>query len=219
MEIRVGWQAALWSLLLGFLLSTVIAWSYVITHQGLSYSRSFVQTVVLSGVVSALVMLAIGNDIARGLGLVGALTVVRFRTTLKDSRDLIFVFASLGAGVACGVQSFPVAVMGIGIFCLAAIYTSWSGFGSKRAFDAVLRLQLPSDPEIDRACQAVLRKHCRTWALISLREAGSAAPVQEHAYHVKLADPQKKGALVADLRQLSGLSGVTLLMQDTSLEP
>ena len=81
-------------MLLSFLLSMALSWVYTITYQGLSYSRGFVQTIALGGVVSALVMLAIGNDIARGLGLVGALTVVRFRTTLKDTRDLMFIFAS-----------------------------------------------------------------------------------------------------------------------------
>src|SRR5206468_2550670 len=105
-DLRVGWDSALLSMVLAIALSMGIAWAYVLTYHGPSYSRSFVQTVALAGVISSMVMLAIGNDIARGLGLVGALTVVRFRSTLKDTRDLLFVFASLAVGVACGVQAF-----------------------------------------------------------------------------------------------------------------
>jgi len=61
---------------------------YTLTYQGLSYLRSFVHTLALSGVISALVMLAIGDSVAIGIGVVGALTIIRFRTTLKDTRIL-----------------------------------------------------------------------------------------------------------------------------------
>lgn len=219
MEIRIAWQTALLSILLAFVLSMALSWIYGVTHQGLSYSRSFVQTIALGGIVAAVVMLAIGNDVARGLGLVGALTVVRFRSTLKDTRDLLFVFASLASGVAAGVQAYAVAVLGAAVFALAALYLSWSGYGSRRAFDALLRLQLPAgDEAADRACREVMRRHCRSWVLVNLREAGTNHPLQEHAYQVKLVDPDRKGALIHDLNAVPGLSGVTLLMQDTTLE-
>jgi hypothetical protein len=81
METRIGWDLTLAALLLAFALSMVISWVYVATYQGLSYLRSFANTLAIAGVVSALVMLAIGDDVARGLGLVGALTVIRFRTS------------------------------------------------------------------------------------------------------------------------------------------
>src|SRR5260221_2192998 len=114
MEVRIGWDLVLWAMLLAFALSMVVSWTYVLTYQGLSYSRGFVQTLAMGGMISTLVMLSIGDDIARGIGLVGALTVIRFRSTLKDSRDLMFIFASLALGVACGVQAFSVAVVGTG---------------------------------------------------------------------------------------------------------
>ena len=111
-DIRVGWDIALAALVLSFVLSASIAWIYRATYEGLSYQRGFVQTLALGGPVAAMAMLAIGDDIARGLGLVGALTLIRFRATLKDTRDLVFAFASLAIGVACGVNSLGVAVLG-----------------------------------------------------------------------------------------------------------
>jgi hypothetical protein len=218
-ELRIGWDAALWSFSLAFVLCTVISWVYVYTYQGLSYSRGFTQTLALGGLVSAMVMLAIGTDVARGLGLVGALTVIRFRTTLKDTRDLLFVFASLAIGVACGVQSFSIAVMGTVVYGLAAIYVSWSGFGSRRHFDAVLRLHLPALERCEEAFKQVLRQHCRTFVLINLREVGATGGVHEHSYHIKMRDPDLKGELITHLNKVPGLSGVSLLMQDTTIEP
>jgi hypothetical protein len=224
MEVRIGWDLAAWAMLLALALSMIVAWTYVLTYQGLSYSRGFVQTLAIGGVVSALVMLAIGDDVARGIGLVGALTVIRFRSTLKDTRDLMFVFVSLAIGVACGVQAFAVALVGACIFSGAWFLLAWSPFGSRQQFNAVLRLQLPANPFQQRAFQEVLARYCRTSVLINLREvggggaAGAGAEAQEHSYHIKLTDPAAKGKFVAELSSVPGLGGVTLLMQDTTVE-
>jgi uncharacterized membrane protein YhiD involved in acid resistance len=216
MEMRIGWDVALACLLLAFVLCMVIAWVYTFTYQGLSYMRGFVQTIAVGGVISALVMLAIGDDIARGLGVVGALTIVRFRNTLKDSRDLLFVFTSLAVGVACGVQTFAIALVGTAVFSMAMIYVSFSSFGSRRQFDAVLRVQLPAGALESRTFNEVLKRHCRSFVLINLRELNGNA--QEHVYHVRLLRPDSKSTLLGELGALPGLTGTTLLMQDTTVE-
>ena len=92
-----------YTLLLAFVLSSIIGWTYERTFLGLSYSRNYVQALVLSSVVAATVMQAIGDNVGRGLGMLGALSIVRFRTSFKDPRDIMFIFAALGAGIGCGV--------------------------------------------------------------------------------------------------------------------
>jgi uncharacterized membrane protein YhiD involved in acid resistance len=215
MEMRTGWDLALACLLLAFALSMVIAWVYTLTYRGLSYMRGFTQTLAIGGVISALVMLAIGDDIARGLGVVGALTIVRFRSTLKEPRDLMFIFVTLAVGVACGVQTFAIAIVGTAVFSLGMVYVSFASFGSRRRFDAVLRLRLPSAAD-EGALMQILKRHCRAFSLINLREVGVEA--REHAYHVKLTRPDERGSLLHDLEAIPGLSGTTLLMQDTTVE-
>jgi hypothetical protein len=216
MDVRVGWDLALAALLLALALCMVIAWVYTLTYQGLSYLRGFTQTLATSGILSAMVMMAIGSDIGRGIGLVGALTIIRFRTTLKDTRDLLFVFAALVVGVACGVFAFGVAVMGTLMFCAAMLYVTWSAFGSRRQFNAILKLQLPANPFQQRAFVDVLRRHCRSFALINLREAGE--DLQEHSYHLSQLGVDARVPLLRDIGKLPGASAVTLLMQDTSIE-
>lgn len=98
-----------YTLILAFILSSVIAWTYEKTFLGLSYSRNYVQALVLSSVVAATVMQAIGDNVGRGLGMLGALSIVRFRTSFKDPRDIMFIFASLGAGIGCGVFAWGAA--------------------------------------------------------------------------------------------------------------
>lgn len=217
MENRLGWDLTLAALLLAFALSVSISWVYVLTYSGLSYMRSFANTLAIAGVVAALVMLAIGDDVARGLGLVGALTVVRFRSSLKDTRDLMFVFVSLGIGVACGVQAFSVAILGTAVFCAAMAYLFFADHGSRHLYNAVLRLQTPVRQEELTALTQVLGRYAPSYALINLRDLGGGK--QEHAYHLNLRDPQEKGQLLQDLSALPGITGATLLMQDTSIEP
>jgi hypothetical protein len=216
MGTRVGWDIALASLLLSFATSMVIASVYTITYHGIGYLRSFVQTIAMSGLVAALVMLAIGDDVARGLGMVGALTLIRFRTTLKDTRDLIFVFAALATGVACGVQAFAVAVLGTLMFSLAALYLTWSAFGSRRQFDVVLRFQGPSDSEHGEQVRAVLERYSRGLSLIDLRSAGD--DTQEFAYHLKLAKAGTEAALLRALEEVPRVSSAVMYTRDASLE-
>jgi Domain of unknown function (DUF4956) len=216
LEARAGIEVVLASLLLAFALSLVIAWAYQVSYRGLAFQRSFAQTLALGGVVSAVAMLAIGDDIARGLGLVGALTLIRFRTTLKDTRDLVFAFASLAVGVACGVAAFGVAILGTAIFVAAGLAVAWSGFGRRQTFDAVLRLRaIPSRLE-DRALHPVLGRHCRRWTLVNLRELDSDE--QEQSYQVDLAHRAAGTGLLRDLGMLPGVTGTSLLMQDSLIE-
>lgn len=217
MEQRIGWDIALASLSLAFALSVVIAWTYSLSYAGLSYLRSFTQSIAISGVISAAMMLAVGDEVARGLGLVGALTIVRFRTTLKDTRDLMFIFAALAAGIACGVQSYVVGIAGTAVFGVAVLFVSRTDFGSHRYFDAVLRLRLPTDAPTPPRFSELLEQHCRRVVLVNVRPAG--AHVAEHSYHVEFADPASQGVLLRELNAVPGLSGVTLLMQDSTVEP
>ncbi len=211
----LGWVTTLVSLLLTLGLAMVIAWSYGATYQGLAYLREFQHTLVLAAIVATIVLLAIGNEIARGVGLVGALTLIRFRSTLKDPRDLAFAFASLGVGVASGARAYHAAVLGTAVFVLAAFYVSWSRFGSRRPFDAVLRALVPHDSGAEERFRDLLQRHCSAFALVQIRGAGESH--QEQVYHLRLAAGREESALARSLAAVQGVEEVSILLHDTSL--
>jgi hypothetical protein len=215
-DIAVGWDFALLALLLSFVLSASLAWVYRATYEGLSYQRGFVQTLALGGPVAAMAMLAIGDDLARGLGLVGALTLIRFRATLKDTKDLVFAFASLGIGVACGVTAIGIAVLGALVFSTAALLLYWTGFGSRRAYDAVLRLRSGYEDDAQASLTRVLGRHCRGYTLVNMRDLGGS--LQEQSYQLRLVNRRSGGALLHDLSKVNGVEGPSLLMQESLLE-
>ncbi|HSQ40819.1 MAG TPA: DUF4956 domain-containing protein [Fibrobacteraceae bacterium] len=209
--------SALYTLVLSVVLSGLIAWVYERTFHGLSYSRNFVQSMVLSSIVAATVMQAIGDSIARGLGMMGALAIVRFRTSFKDPKDLIFMFASLAAGIASGVCAWGAALAGTVAFCITAALLYRADIGHHRAFDGLLRFSIGSPNEAKSSLEPALAKHLSHFALISLREVGGGQSL-DYAYQIKLRKNHDAGSLLKDLSLVPTLSGLHFMMQEATTE-
>jgi uncharacterized membrane protein YhiD involved in acid resistance len=206
-----------YTVLLAFALSTLIALTYEKTFRGLSYSRNFVQALILSGVVAATVMQAIGDSLASGLGMLGALAIIRFRTTLRDARDIVFMFASLAAGLACGVNVYSVAVAGTAGFCVIAVVLYFSPFGQENYYDGMLRFNIENDSETRLMLEKILSAYCRAFALITLRDMAQGDRL-DYAYHVKLKKGKNKSDFIEALRKIDSIRGVSLLLQETTID-
>ena len=206
-----------YTLILTFILSSVIAWTYEKTFLGLSYSRNFVQAIVLSAVVAATVMQAIGDNVGRGLGMMGALSVVRFRTRFKDTRDIMFVFASLGAGIGCGVYAWGAAAGGTVAFCLVAFLLSRTGLGTKHFFDGMLRFALPNEPKVRSQIEDIMKSSLKTFILITMREVDGGARL-DVAYQIRLRATKPAAEILSELSKIEGISDVQFMMQDATTE-
>ena len=93
-------------------ISLAIYISYWYTHEGTIYSKKFNLSLVVLTILTATVMTVIGNNVALSLGMVGALSIVRFRTAIKDSRDAMYIFWAIVIGICCGVGDYLVATIG-----------------------------------------------------------------------------------------------------------
>ena len=213
----VGTQQILCSLLLSYVLCSVFATVYRVTFHGMSYSRSFVHTLVLGGMVVSMIIMAIGNNLARGLGILGTLAIVRFRTPIRDARDMVFLFASLGTGVACGAGTFNVAIVGTITLCGAAILLHWSPFASRREYEGLLRFTLPAEPTMEDEVKKALQHCCSAFSLIAMREAMQGDLI-EYSYQVRLVDPSYQSDLVDALSNIEEVTDASLLMQRTTVE-
>jgi len=213
----LAWRSILVSLLLAAVLTQSIAWVYARTYRGLSYSRSFVQALVVAGPVSAMLMLAIGNSLARGIGIVGTLALIRFRTNVRDPLDMLFVFSAFGAGIAAGTGSFAAAVIGTFIFLALVALLRLTGFGAQQRYDGVVRFALPNVPDARDHLMRVLEGSCSHFALITMREVKQGA-AHEHAYQVSLRDPAGEADFVTALTSIEGMSAVSLAMQEATVE-
>lgn len=212
-----GLRDAAAALLTAFVLSHLIAVVYVWTHQGMSFSQSFVQTLVMSSVVTTTMMLAIGNNVVWGIGVVGALTLVRFRTNLRDPRDIVFVFASLVDGVAAGTRAYSLAAGGTVAFCLVALYLAKAPFSVKRSFDGLLRFTAPWEGPAEIAVADCLKRHCRLTILATVREVSQGEGC-ERVYHVRFRKDESRQDLMRELSQIAGITGLALMLEDSRME-
>ena len=102
----ISWQTIIVQILMSAVLGAVIYISYHISHKGTIYSKKFNVSLVLLTLLTGMVMTVIGSNIALSLGMVGAVSIVRFRTAIKDSRDTVYIFWAIVAGICCGVGSY-----------------------------------------------------------------------------------------------------------------
>jgi hypothetical protein len=201
-------------ILLGFLLAFIqsqfVAWLYIYTHSGLSYSRAFVQSIVLITLIVCMAMLVIGNNLIVAVGLIGALAVIRFRNILKDTRDTSFIFLALILGMACGTGSFLYSIIGTSAVGIVILYLYWTGFGSKHMSDGFVRFEVTAG--VPEALRTVFARYCRGARLVSQRvgEGGRG----EMSFRLVLRDPGRAGELVTDLEGLPGVANVSFVLQE-----
>jgi len=213
----MGFEQILCAILLSFVLSSVFATVYRWTFQGLSYSRSFVHTMILGGMIVSVLIMAIGNNLARGLGILGTLAVIRFRTPIRDPRDMVFLFACLGVGIACGAHVFGVAIVGTVTICAAALLLNWSPFASRREYEGLLRFTMDASVSTSGPVQEALQNCCAAYHMIAVREAAQGGR-REYSYQVRLLDPSYQTDLVEKLREMADISDASLLMQRSTIE-
>ena len=196
------------ALLLSFFLSLAIAWVYKHTHRGLSYSVSFVHTLVIMAVTVSVIMLIIGSNLARAFALVGALSIIRFRTAVKDPRDVAFIFVAMAVGMACGVRLPLVAV----IFVLTIAPMIWFlhrfDIGAMKTAEVLVKLVVTADGD-QGALRDLLRRETRDETLLSVEPLEDGAAL-ELTFSVQ---PREGGPeeLVRALQSAPGVRRVTLL--------
>jgi len=210
-------QSVFLSLLLAFVLGQILAWVYYATHSGLSYSKSFVQSLILITVVISMVMTVIGNNIITAVGLMGALAIVRFRNVVKDTRDIAFLFCALVIGMAAGSHRYATAIVGTIVLSVIALYLHFTGFGMHEPHNGFLRFSLRGHIGPDHPIPVILKRFCGSFTLISVQDTGFGGPA-EYAYQVMIRNAHNNEQLIAELEKVEGIENINLTMQEQLLE-
>jgi hypothetical protein len=198
------------ALSLSFVLSTIIGLVYRATHRNVSYSQSYVQTLVILGMLISLIMLVVGSNIARAFALVGALSVVRFRNAIKETRDVGFIFLVMAIGMAAGTRFYTLAAVATAAICLViwAMYRfNWFRLSVQRQ---VVKVQVPPEGDYTAAISDVLIRHTTEFELVSLESIRGGA-LTELMYTVRLKKGSEPGDLITALGALTAGQRVTVL--------
>ena len=220
--------AILVSALLAFFLSSLIAITYDRTTKSIYKRAHFQQSLAMIGVVAATIMQAIGDSVAIGLGILGALSIIRFRTALNDPRNITFMFASIGSGIAVGVFGFSIALVGTLVFCLAAIVLRFTALSNNEELIGELRLNVPKNESVQKEIETILKSFCINYELEQLRflnpkkmtvlsESGeevieevSRENLQQFTYLIRLRKNKTVSMLTSKMHELEGLENLRL---------
>ena len=118
MQVKMPIETVILVLLVAFLVSLIIYLTYKNTYTGVMYNPRFNVSLIMITMITTMVMVVIGSNISVSLGMVGALSIIRFRTAVKDPRDTAFIFWCVVSGLACGTQNYTIVLAGSIIMCL-----------------------------------------------------------------------------------------------------
>jgi uncharacterized membrane protein YhiD involved in acid resistance len=195
---------------LSFVLSAFIGWIYKITHRGTSYTQSFVFTLVMNGMVVALVMMIVGSSIARAFSLVGALSIIRFRNAVKETRDVGFIFFTMAIGMAIGTKFYLLAVAGTVVISLMIVIMMRFDWFARDMASQILRIQVPSSLPFDSLFDKLFVKYTHASELISVDTIQNGA-MTELTYSIGLRKSNRVNDFLSELRSLNGGNKITLI--------
>ena len=204
-------------LLLAFALGHIIAWVYMLTHSGLSYSRTFVNALVLMPTIVAVVMGVLSNNLVTAFGMMAVFAIVRFRNILRDTLDTTYVLTVLVIGLACGSQKFTTAIIGCALMSLGMFYMWTTSFGSRHRYDLIVNLHwarpLADLQELTRA----LTRHSRR-TLCASQRSHEGYEGTDLSYRLLLRDPKRMEEMLTELRSTTGVSRVTCMQAEDESE-
>ena len=213
----VNMPAMLLGLLISFLGGQLIAWVYMMTNTGLSYSKAFVNSLVVIPVIVALVMSVLSNNLVTAFGMMAVFAVVRFRNILRDTLDTAFVLTTIVLGMAAGTQKFATAVLGCVLICLIMLYLWYTSFGTRHRYDLIVNLHWERGVSDLVDLNRLLLRHAQRSVCASQRSS-DGYPGSDLSYRILLRDRSRVDDLLKEMKQLKGVSRVTSLQSEDESE-
>ena len=191
-------------------LCLVLFISYGLSHSTVVYSRRFAVSLVQMTLVTTMVMCVIGNNIALSLGMVGALSIIRFRTAIKDSRDATYIFWAIGIGICCGVSDYITATVGSAFIFVVLVL-----FGSVRDNERML-LILHTDGKNQEQLNNLIRLMFAGKAKLRVYQStgGNAEVIYEISDRLLKRAEAKGGSVVPRLEKLEGVNSISFMRQE-----
>jgi uncharacterized membrane protein YhiD involved in acid resistance len=201
------------NLLIALTCGTLISLVYRFIRRHANAPPAFANALILLCLVTAIVTLVIGNNLARAFGLVGTMSIIRFRTAVRDVEDIVFIFFSLAMGMAAGVGLNSVALAGSVLICLVILFLhAFTDAPPKPDPQSFLRVTHGNDPTVSAELQKVIRRYARGVKLLNTSEFPDL-PVAESLYQLKLRNPQKQEDFLAALRATNSVTQASLFFE------
>ena len=204
------WEAIL-SIGLAFGLALILAYVYRVTHKGTSYSQAFVHTMIVMCFTVAMIMLIIGSNIARAFSLVGALSVIRFRNAMKETRDVGFIFLAMAIGMACGTRFYLLGIVFTVLASVAIYFLFRFDIGASKGKEVLLKIHVPTALDYNEVFDDVFYRYLESSDLLSV-ESVREGMFNQLVYSVELKDSKVQQSFLDEIRQRNGGAKVSIIL-------
>ncbi|GHV36963.1 DUF4956 domain-containing protein [Clostridia bacterium] len=193
------------ALAMGFAISLC----YMKTHK--TSPQSFLLTLVMMPAVITIIILLVGNNVARAFSLAGVFTIVRFRSAPGDPKDIMYVLFTVAVGLACGMGYILYAVITAVVLCGVMIILGLCGFGQQNTEQKLLKITIPENLDYRGALDGVLQKHTSAYTLKKIKTAdlGSLFELQ---YNITAKTGMDEKVFIDELRCRNGNLNITMVM-------
>lgn len=205
------------NLIFSFFLGLFISYVYKQTHKGMSYSQSFMITNIFIALIVCMVIMIIGNSIARAFALVGALSIIRFRTVIKDTKDIAYIFWSLAAGMACGTSSYFIAITGTIIISLIAFILFKTNYGSIYKSEFILQFRYKKNNDEVASYKKVFDEFCSSSTILNSEASGDNNSLKL-TFDIRLKEDKDLEKFTLELDKTLGLSEVAIVASKNDID-
>lgn len=202
----------LYSLIVSFVCGILISIVYRLTYKGPNYSRTFVSSLIVLTIITSLVLLIIGNNLARAFGLVGAMSIIRFRTAVRDVQDIVFIFFSLGIGMASGGGQYLVAIIGTVFICAVLLLLSNTNVFQTANVNYLIHITYKPNA-INDEVKKLLKSSSSSLKVVNVRALDEKDFIEVY-YNMKLKKGIEKEVLVRKLKNYDDVRDINFYFDD-----
>ncbi|MFN4363373.1 DUF4956 domain-containing protein [Chryseobacterium hispalense] len=200
-------------IILSFCLCSLVAFTYEITTQKNPDTNKFIQSLIFIGVISTTIVMAIGDSLARGLGLMGALAMIRFRTNIRNPRNVAFMFAIIMIGISCGVFGVIMAIIGTIAFCVLAIIFKYSPLSTLKVAEYQLQFTHSKTFQQEKEITLLLERYCKynvffDFKTLKATDETSNGDAFERYYWIELRKENDIMGLIKEIEAFDGINDI-----------
>ena len=208
----ITWQNVIATIGIAFALGLMVSFVYMITHRSGVYSQSFVLTLVMMPIIVALIIMLIGNNVARAFSLAGAFSIVRFKSNMGDPKDIAYIFFTMAIGLALGVGFAGYAVLFGVVFCMLMFVLDKANYGRKRNMPKLLKVTMPENADYEGLFDDIFARYTthNEMRQVKTTDLGSLLEVQ---YDILLKSGESEKNFIDELRCRNGNLTIVVAMK------
>lgn len=193
------------------ILGLIISLSYMKTNKKSGYNSGFITTLVMLPLIISIIILLVGNNVARAFSLAGAFSIIRFRSAPGDPKDISYVFFTLAVGLSCGMGYIGYAVIFTVVLCALMLILNFFKFGVNKSESMELKITVPEDLNYEDAFKEILNNYTKAWKLDRIRTRDFGA-LFELNYKINLPENISQKKFLDELRCRNGNLNISLTL-------